>query len=127
MPSETKTVVVVDDDLDNLNIIKTKLEAHKIKVVTARDGDQALRLIREQSPDLIIMDVMMPKLSGFKATRLIKFDSRFKRTPLILLTARTQDADRTLGMEAGADVYLTKPFDLEQLLSDVKRLLGMES
>lgn len=126
MPSEMKTVVVVDDDLDNLNIIKIKLEANQMKVVTARDGDQALRMIREQAPDLIIMDVMMPKLSGFKATRLVKFDPKFKRTPLILLTARTQDADRSLGMEAGADAYLTKPFDPEQLLSEVKRLLGME-
>lgn len=125
MSSETKTVVVVDDDLDNLNIIKTKLEAHQMKVITARDGDQALRLIREGNPDLIIMDVMMPKLSGFKATRLVKFDSKFKHTPLILLTARTQEADRSLGMEAGADLYMTKPFDPELLLGEVKRLLGM--
>lgn len=127
MPSETKTIVVVDDDLDNLNIIKTKLEAHQMKVITARDGDQALRLIREQSPDLIIMDVMMPKLSGFKAARLVKFDPKFKGTPLILLTARTQETDRSLGLQAGADVYLTKPFDPELLLGEVKRLLGMNS
>lgn len=117
-------VLAADDDLDNLNIIKLKLEAHGLQVVTARDGDQALRMAREQSPALIILDVMMPKISGFKAARLIKFDAKLKAVPLILLTARTQELDRTTGGEVGADLYLTKPFDPEHLLKEVKRLLG---
>lgn len=126
MPESRPIVLVADDDLDNLNIIKLKLEGHGLAVVTARDGDQALRLAREQPPGLIILDVMMPKLSGFKAARLIKFDSKLKPIPLILLTARTQETDRSTGEEVGADLYLTKPYDLEQLLREVKRLLGIQ-
>ena len=118
-------VLVADDDLDNLNIIKLKLTAHGLEVVTARDGEQALRMARESPPSLIILDVMMPKLSGFKAARLIKFDAWLSNIPLILLTARTQDTDRSTGEEVGADLYLTKPFDPEVLLKEVKRLLGM--
>ena len=118
-----KKILVIDDDLDTLNILRIKLEAHQYEVITGRDGQEALSLIREHRPDLIIMDVMMPKLSGFKATRLIKFDAKSKHIPLIILTARTQDADRTLGLEVGADIYVTKPFEPEELLKEVERLL----
>lgn len=122
--NEPKTILACDDDLDTLNIIKIKLEAQQnFKVMTARDGQQALTLIRQHKPDLIILDVMMPKLSGFKVARLVKFDSKSKRIPLILLTARTQEADRSLGTSVGAELYLTKPFDPEQLLKEVLRLL----
>lgn len=123
MADSPPVVLVADDDLDNLNIIKLKLEEHGLKVVTARDGDQALRFAREFHPALIILDVMMPKLSGFKAARLIKFDSALKTIPLILLTARTQEADRSTGHEVGADLYITKPFDPQQLLEQVQALL----
>lgn len=116
-------VLAADDDLDTLNIIRMKLEAHGLKVVTARDGEEALRLVRQKAPSLIILDVMMPKLSGFKTARLIKFDSVLKGIPLILLTARTQEVDRSLGEQVGADLYVMKPFDPEQLLKDVQRLL----
>lgn len=125
MAAFLKTVLAVDDDLDTLNIITLKLEAHQIKVTTARDGQQALLLARESSPDLIILDVMMPKLSGFKVARLLKFDKKFRDTPLILLTARTQEADRALGNEVGADLYVTKPFDPDEILREVQRLLGI--
>ena len=125
MDTPTKTVLVVDDDLDTLNILTLKFEAHQLKVFTARDGQQALRIARDQSPDLIILDVMMPKLSGFKVARLIKFDTKSRSIPLILLTARTQEADRALGMEVGADLYVTKPFDPDHILKEVQRLLGV--
>lgn len=126
MSSTQKIVLAADDDLDTLNIIRMKLEAHQFKVVTVPDGEQALKAFREQRPDLVILDVMMPKLSGFKVARLIKFDAKSKNTPLILLTARTQEADRTTGNEVGANVYLTKPFSPDQLLKEVQRLLGTE-
>jgi DNA-binding response OmpR family regulator len=119
-----KTILAIDDDLDTLNIIQMKLEAKQFKVITGRDGQQVLQLVRQHRPDLIIMDVMMPKLSGFKAARLIKFDAKTRDIPLILLTARTQEVDRKTGMEVGADVYMNKPFDPEHLLKEVQRLLG---
>lgn len=124
-PNDSRPLILVaDDDLDNRNIIKLKLEGHGFQVVTACDGDQALRMARETPPALIILDVMMPKLSGFKAARLIKFDAKLKAVPLILLTARTQATDRSTADEVGANLYLTKPFDPEHLLQEVKRLLG---
>jgi len=124
--SSPVTILVVDDDLDHLNIVRLKLEAHPFKVITAKDGTEALRLIREHLPSLIILDVMIPKLSGFKVARLLKFDAKVKQIPLILLTARTQEVDRTLGLEVGADAYITKPFDPEFLMKEVKRLLATE-
>ncbi len=124
MSSDPKTILVVDDDQDTLNVIRMKLEPHQIKVCTSQDGAEALRLIRERKPDLIILDVMVPKVSGFNLTRLIKYDTKSKEIPLILLTARTREVDRELGMEMGANVYMTKPFDPEKLLKEVQRLLG---
>jgi DNA-binding response OmpR family regulator len=124
MSAEQKTVLVVDDDQDTLNVIQMKLESQQFKVVTTLDGAEALRLIRECKPDLIILDVMVPRLSGFKLARLVKFDMKSKGIPLILLTARTREVDRNLGLEVGANLYMTKPFDPETLLKEVQRLLG---
>ncbi|MBI3332489.1 MAG: response regulator [Candidatus Omnitrophica bacterium] len=123
MADSGATVLVVDDDIDHLNIVRMKLESHQFKVITAKDGTEALRLIRESLPDIIVLDVMIPKLSGFKVARLLKFDAKVKQIPLILLTARTQEVDRTLGLEVGADAYITKPFDPEFLLKEIQRLL----
>ena len=125
MTPPDRTVLAVDDDLDTLNIITLKLQANGFKVITARDGEQALRVVRERRPDLIVMDVMMPKLSGLQTARLIKFDAKSKTIPLILLTARTQEKDKTMGLEVGANVYLTKPFDPERLLKEVTKLLDI--
>jgi len=127
MSPDKKVVVAADDDLDTLNIIATKLEPHNITVHKARDGQQALNFFREHNPDLVILDVMMPKISGFKVARMLKFGATSKTIPLILLTARTQDTDASTGKEVGADLYLTKPVDPEQLLKEVKRLLGLDA
>jgi DNA-binding response OmpR family regulator len=124
MSEEKKTILSVDDDLDTLNIIRFKLEAHGFNVITAQDGGQAMSLVRKHNPDLIILDVMMPKLNGFTLARLLKRDKRYQDIPQVLLTARSQDVDRALGKEVGVDLYLTKPFDPEKLLNEVRRLLG---
>ena len=124
MTPPERTVLAVDDDLDTLNIITLKLQANGFKVITARDGEQALRIVRERCPDLIVMDVMMPKLSGLQTARLIKFDAKSRAIPLILLTARTQEEDKTIGLKVGANVYLTKPFDPERLLKEITNLFG---
>lgn len=113
-------VVVADDDVDNLNIIKLKLEANGLKVVTTRDGQAALAAVRQHKPALAILDVMMPRLNGFQVARMIKFDKQLKGIPIILLTARTEESDRTTGSQVGADEYITKPFDPAELLDRVK-------
>lgn len=121
----SKTVLAVDDDLDTLNIISLKLEAHGIKVIKARDGYQGFTLFQKHRPDLAILDVMMPKMNGFKVVWLIKHNDASRSTPVILLTARTQESDKKTSEEVKADLYLTKPFDPEELLRQVQRLLGM--
>lgn len=117
--SEKLVVVAADDDVDTLNVIKLKLEAHGLQVLTARDGQEAMLIVRRHRPSVVILDIMMPRLNGFQVARMIKFDKTLKTTPVILLTARTQAADRRLGMQVGADEYLTKPFDPQELLDRV--------
>ena len=112
-------IVVADDDVDTLNIVKVKLETHGFSVVIVRDGQAALAAVRQHKPAVVILDVMMPRLNGFQVARMIKFDKRTKPTPVILLTARTQQADKDLGRQVGADEYITKPFDPDQLLERV--------
>lgn len=117
--SQKLVVVAADDDIDTLNVIKLKLEAHGLSVLTARDGQEAMLVVRRHKPSLVILDIMMPRLNGFQVARMIKFDKTLKSTPVILLTARTQAADRRLGMQVGADEYITKPFDPQALLDRV--------
>lgn len=127
-PGPRPLIVAADDDVDTLNIIKTKLEHHGLQVLTVRDGQEALAVIRKHHPALAILDVMMPRLNGFQVARMIKFDKHMKDIPVILLTARTQDADRQTGQKVGANDYMTKPFDaqklLERVLETVKRPLA---
>ena len=117
-------VVVADDDVDNLNIIKIKLEANGFHAVTVRDGQAALAAVRKHKPALAILDVMMPRLNGFQVSRMIKFDKQIKDTSVILLTARTEETDRDTGDKVGADEYITKPFDLGYLVERVKHYTG---
>ena len=112
-------IVVADDDVDTLNIVKVKLEAYGLRVVTVRDGQAALATVRQHRPAIVILDVMMPRLNGFQVARMIKFDKRLKPTPVLLLTARTQQTDKDMGRQVGADEYITKPFDPQQLLERV--------
>ena len=119
-------VVAADDDVDTLNIIKIMLEAHGVRVVTVRDGNEALAAVRQHKPALAILDVMMPRLNGFQVARMIKFDKQLKKTPVILLTARTQQTDRDAGLKMGADEYVTKPFDPQQLVKTILQRIKPE-
>lgn len=120
-PAAGPVIVVADDDVDTLNIIKIKLESHGLKVLTLRDGQEALAAIRKHKPALAILDVMMPKLNGFQVSRMVKFDKTLKEIPIILLTARSERVDMDTGHQVGVDEYLTKPFNPEELLELVKK------
>jgi DNA-binding response OmpR family regulator len=93
-------------------------------VVQARDGEQALNLAQEKQPDLALLDVMMPKLDGFEVTRRLRANDATSRMPIILLTARAQDADIQEGFDAGADDYIRKPFSPQELRARVQAILG---
>jgi DNA-binding response OmpR family regulator len=92
----------------------------------AYDGQEALTLAKVEKPDLILLDIMLPKVNGFKVSRLLKFDEVTKNIPIIMITARTQGKDIKLGEETGADAYVTKPFDMIMLTKLVKGCLNSE-
>ncbi len=120
---DTKRVLVVDDEPDIVEFIRFNLELENIECIEANDGEEALSKAREQNPDLIILDIMLPKINGYKIARLLKFDESYKHIPVIMLTARSQKTDIKLGEETGADEYVTKPFDVNMLVALVKKYL----
>jgi DNA-binding response OmpR family regulator len=115
-------VLIADDEPDIVETIKCILEARGHQVFEANDGMEALDHARNSNPDIIFLDVMMPKLDGYKVCRMLKFDSQYQNIPVILLTARASSQDMSIGEEVGADVYLTKPFDVDEVLDLVDRL-----
>jgi DNA-binding response OmpR family regulator len=110
-----KTVLVVDDEQDILDLVRFRLEHDGYRVLTASDGETGLTLARAERPDLCILDVMMPKLSGLEVLTQLRGDPATDATRVILLTARGQDADVDRGFELGADDYITKPFSPKEL------------
>ena len=118
-----KKILVVDDEVDLVETIRFPLEAEGFNVLVAYNGEDALNQARTETPDLILLDIMLPKLDGYKVCRLLKFDERYRNIPIIMLTARAQEKDKIIGLETGADEYITKPFDMDELLEKVKAYL----
>ena len=127
MSEEPRTVLVADDDEDILQLVSFRLERAGYTVVTAADGQQALAAARQHQPDLAVLDVMMPGLNGYEVTRQLRADPATAAIPVILLTARVQEADVSRGFEAGADDYLRKPFSPQELRSRVQAILARRS
>ncbi len=119
-----KRLLVVDDEHDMLLAIKLRLEKCGYEVHTATDGIEGLNLARRLKPDLIILDIMLPKMNGYKVSRFLKFDEEYKHIPVIMLTALAGERDRTTGIETGANAYITKPFETQELVDTVRRFLG---
>ena len=124
MSNNKKQILVIDDELDMLMAIKLRLEASGYEVATATDGLEGLNTARKLKPDLIILDIMLPKMNGYKVSRFLKFDEEYKHIPVIMLTALSGDEDRTTGVETGANAYITKPFETQDLVDTVRRFLG---
>lgn len=116
----SKTILVVDDEERLVSLVKAYLEQGGFRVVVARNGRDALFLARQEKPDLILLDVMMPELDGYQFLRQHRQE---RNTPVILLTAKVEEDDRVLGLELGADDYVTKPFSPRELLARVRALL----
>ena len=119
-----KKILVVEDNLEMRNIISIRLEINGYKVISAEDGQQALDITKKENPDLLILDLMLPKITGFEVCRMLKFDDKYKKLPIIILSALDQQDDREKAVQSGADAYFIKPFDLELLLSKIKSLTG---
>lgn len=121
---EPKTVLIADDDEDILNLVRFRLERDGLRVVTARDGHHALQAAREHRPDLCVLDVMMPKLSGLEVLAQLRRDPATAEMRIIMLTARAQEADVDTGFDIGADDYVIKPFSPQELRQRVRAQLG---
>jgi DNA-binding response OmpR family regulator len=115
-----KTIMVVDDEPRLVSLVEAYLTQEGFRVVTAGDGRQALFLARQEKPDLIVLDIMMPEMDGYDFMRLHRKE---QETPIILLTARVEDDDKVLGLELGADDYLTKPFRPRELVARIRAVL----
>jgi two-component system alkaline phosphatase synthesis response regulator PhoP len=120
---EQKRILIADDEEDYVTALEIALEAEGYECLTASDGQEALDKAKGEKPDLIILDIMMPKMNGYKVSRLLKFDLKYKDIPIIMLTARAQEKDKCIGKETGADEYVTKPFEMEEMIQLVDKHL----
>jgi len=125
-----KKILIVDDEVHIKMLLEQTLEELEdefdVELFTASDGEEGLALIRSERPDLVFLDIMMPKMNGYEVCRIVMEDSQFNDIKIILLTAKGQEVDRKQGLELGAKMYMTKPFDPDEILKVSKDLLELE-
>lgn len=121
--SSMERILVVDDDKEIVRLVKSYLEKSGFGVLTAFDGETALHVLRSEKPDLLVLDLMLPDRDGWDITRIIREDKFLNSTPIIMLTARVEDSDKIVGLELGADDYITKPFNPREVVARVRALL----
>lgn len=117
-----KKILLVDDSALVCAMIKTQLEEAGYEVLIAKDGQEGLDLARKEAPDFILLDLMLPKLDGYKVCRILKFDKVFEHIPVIIFSARESDADKKLAEQSGANAYMVKPFDPELFHKTIQKL-----
>ena len=120
-------ILVVDDEIYIVHILDFSLGMEGYEVVTALDGEQALEKLHSERPDLIVLDIMMPKLDGYETCKMLKSDERTRNIPVILLSAKGRHTDQKVGFDAGADDYITKPFSPRKLVERINAILGQSS
>ena len=118
-----KRILVVDDEPNIVLMLEGRLKANGYEVLSAGDGVTALDMVKKEKPDLVILDLMLPKMDGYKVCGLLKKDTRYAKIPIVMFTARAQEEDRKMGEEVGADAYLTKPFEPQILLAKIQELI----
>jgi DNA-binding response OmpR family regulator len=117
-------VLVVDDEIYIVHILDFSLGMEGYEVITALDGEQAIERAKSESPDLIVLDIMMPKLDGYETCKQLKADDATRNIPVILLSAKGRNVDQKVGFEVGADDYITKPFSPRKLVERINAILG---
>lgn len=118
-----KKILIIEDYNNIVEILTMRLSAMGYAVISAKDGQEGLTLARKEKPDLIVLDITLPKMNGYKISRLLKFDSRYKDIPIIMLTARETKLDEQIGLETGADVYIYKSDRTGKLLKTIRHFL----
>ncbi|MBF0618958.1 MAG: response regulator [Candidatus Omnitrophica bacterium] len=119
-----KQILVVDDDRGAVALLENRLTDLGFEVLKAFDGQEGLALVKKTPPDLIILDQMMPKMDGVRVCALLKADRRFAKIPVIIFTASAEKVDQKMSEQAGADLFLTKPYNIPVLLQNIQRMLG---
>ena len=125
--SQKPVLLVIDDELGILDTLRILLKGEGYEVITALDGEQGLEKAREEKPDLVVLDIMMPKLDGYETCRMLKSDERTRNIPVILLSAKGRNIDQKVGFEVGADDYIVKPFSPRKLVERINTILGQNS
>jgi DNA-binding response OmpR family regulator len=118
-------ILIVDDYPNMVDMLSVRLRAAGFDVIAAYDGMAGLQMARHENPDLVILDVLLPKMDGFKICRMLKYDERFRHIPVIMLTSRARDIDRKMGLDMGADDYVFKPYDPGELMQRIDKLLEL--
>jgi twitching motility two-component system response regulator PilH len=119
-------VLVVDDTPSELEILSRILQQANIEVMQAKDGEEAIALIEDEPPDLVVLDVIMPRMNGFEVIRELRANQKTEKLPVLFCSQKNTEIDLTWGMDLGADAYLTKPIDSQQFLNTVKRFLSLK-
>lgn len=118
-----KRIILVDDEVAIIKVLTVRLEKAGYEVIPVMDGKEALDSVRKERPDIVILDLMLPTLDGYKVCRLLKFDERYKHIPILVLSARVEEDAKKRSMEAGADEYISKPLKTDELLDKIKKYL----
>ena len=121
-----RRILIADDEQNIVISLEFLMKREGYDVAVATDGEAALQAFAERTPDLVVLDVMLPKLNGFEVCRRLRAHPAWRETKVLMLTARGRDAEIAKGMEVGADIYMTKPFSTKDLVAQVKQLLGKE-
>ncbi len=119
-----KKILLVDDEPDIRLLVAARLNSMGYDTISAGDGQEGLNLARKESPDLILLDLMLPKLDGYKVCRMLKFDKAYEHIPVVIFSSKGSEADKQLAKEVGADGYMTKPFEQAVFTSTIQKLLG---
>ncbi|HHT9127074.1 MAG TPA: response regulator transcription factor [Candidatus Brocadiia bacterium] len=119
--NDKKRILIVEDDPALTHLMKLSFEKESFEVDTASDGLMGLNKAREGMPDLIILNVMMPRMDGYHVCRFLKFDQKYMHIPIIMVTGKTHESERQTGIEVGADEYIFKPFDIDKLIATVQK------
>jgi DNA-binding response OmpR family regulator len=125
-PAEKKRILLVEDEPHMMEMLKFRLVENHYEVATAADGYTALNQVKSFKPNLVILDLMLPKIDGYTICRLLKFSEEYRMIPVMILSARSTDEDVRRGMAMGADAYMTKPYDPPALLDKIKELLAKD-
>ena len=119
-----KRILLVEDEKDMMEMVKFRLEQAGFEVITAYDGETVMDTLNHKLPDLILLDLMLPRIDGYEVCRRLKADEQYKKVPIAMFTARASESDKKRGYEVGADAYITKPFEPGEFLNKIRQLLN---